>query len=140
VNKASNITQVQQLKNKRLCLPYGYSDKFVKGGVVDSLNLTINRVVDGAACIGHVQRGWSDAGLTNTYVSVNEITNSRLIDRELRIINADVEKVPLHFVISVSYPDAQTWMDNFNQAFYRITQNGVKAEIDNTFIQLIETL
>ena len=139
VSQASNFTDVQQLKNKRLCLPYGYSADFVKDGVVDSLNLKINRVVDGAACIGHVQRGWSDAGLTNDYVSVNEVNNDRLTDSKLVVLKKDVEQVPLHFIISTSYPEARKWMDKFDRAFQRLIENGAKAEIDDQFTQLLDS-
>ncbi|WP_166424697.1 transporter substrate-binding domain-containing protein [Paraglaciecola sp. 20A4] len=137
VAKTSNITDIQQLKNKRLCLPFGYSDDFAHDGVVDKLNLKINRVLDGAACIGHVQRGWSDAGLTNRYVSLNEVNNNRLIDSELRVLPTDLEKVNLHFIISKSYPDGQTWMERFNRAFSTLTKDGRKASIDQKFEQLI---
>lgn len=139
VSKASNFTDVQQLKDKRLCLPYGYSAEFVKGGVVESLNLKINRVVDGAACIGHVQRGWSDAGLTNDYVSVNEVNNDRLTDSKLVVLKKYVEQVSLHFIISTSYPEAKMWMDKFDRAFQRLIKSGAKAEIDNKFIRLLDS-
>lgn len=139
VSKASNITDIKQLKNKRLCLPYGYTDDFVAGGVIEQLDLKINRVLDGAGCIGHVQRGWSDAGLTNSYVSLNELTNTRLTDSKLRVLPGDIERVSLHFIISKSYPDGRAWMDKFNQAFERITLDGSKESIDHTFIRLIES-
>lgn len=138
VANASNITDVQQLKNKRLCLPFGYSDDFVDDGVVEKLNLKINRVLDGAACIGHVQRGWSDAGLTNSYVSLNEVSNNRLNDSELRVLPTDLEKVDLHFIISKSYPDAHAWIEKFNHAFNTLSKDGRKDAIDQKFIQLID--
>ena len=114
VAKTSNITDVQQLKNKRLCLPFG------------------------AACIGHVQRGWSDAGLTNSYVSLNEVSNNRLNDSELRVLPTDLEKVDLHFIISKSYPDAHAWIEKFNHAFNTLSKDGRKGAIDQKFMQLID--
>ncbi|MDO6837977.1 transporter substrate-binding domain-containing protein [Paraglaciecola chathamensis] len=139
VSRASNITDIQELSGKRLCLPYGYSDKFASGGIVDRLNLKINRVVDGAGCIGHVQRGWSDAGLTNSYVSLNEVTNTRLIDDKLLVLPTEVEQVSVHFIISKSYPNGREWMDNFNQAVQQLSKDGTKAKIDHIFSQIINS-
>lgn len=139
VSRASNITDIQELSGKRLCLPYGYSDEFASGGIVDRLNLKINRVVDGAGCIGHVQRGWSDAGLTNSYVSLNELTNTRLIDDKLLVLPTEVEQVSVHFIISKSYPNGREWMDNFNQTFQQLSKDGTKAKIDHIFSQIIDS-
>ena len=72
-------------------------------------------------------------------MSLNEVTNTRLIDDKLLVLPTEVEQVSVHFIISKSYPNGREWMDNFNQAFQQLSKDGTKAKIDHIFSQIIDS-
>jgi polar amino acid transport system substrate-binding protein len=130
----SVFNRIEDIQGKRLCIPHGYSIGKAEQTVIDQFAMTINRAKDGIGCVGQVQRGWSDAGLTNGYIQAIKLRHHTETEEPIRIFPQALSSEPLYFLISKSYPDAQLWMDRFNQAFLQLAENGQKQQIDQLFL------
>lgn len=135
VARNSGITEIEHLQRKRLCIPHGYSTEGIYADLVRNWNMVMIRAQNGMACIRHVEKGWSDVGLTNGYMT-NEVNRERFgIDSDLIILGHELEPIPLYFLISRSYPDAQTWISRFNNALKTLIETGKKEQIDERYRQ-----
>lgn len=134
VAKRSGITSVQQLSNKRFCLPYGYTVNTSGSSLLGKLNVEIIRAKDAMGCIGQVAKGWSDVGVTNSHIDFSTHKHLGQNSQSLVILAEELESVPLHFLISKTYLQAERWMQRFNQAYETISENGKKAAIDAEFM------
>lgn len=135
----STFTSPDQLKGKRLCFPFSYSLDSIEQGIVDKYQMKINRVKDGIGCVKHVQKGWSDAGLTNGYINANKLPKSEVNDISIVIFPEQLALIPLYLVISKDYPNAEKWIAEFEHAFSLLVKSGEKAAIDKRYIDLINT-
>lgn len=133
VSRKSGITNMSQLQGKRLCLPHGYSSAGIYTELTQTWNMVLNRVQDGMGCIRHVEKGWSDVGLTNGYLS-NEVNRERFgIDATLVVWPEPLDPVPLYFIIARTYPDAEQWMSRFNAALDVLEKSGRRERIDSQY-------
>lgn len=137
VAKNSAITHHDQLQSKRLCIPYGYTLGKVEPIVLTRYAMTLSHAKDSKGCIGQVQRGWSDAGLTNGYVDVRLLSVPYQDKDAIVVLSEDITTETLHFLISKDYPQAEAWMNKFNQAFDELQKSGEKSRIDQQFIRQI---
>tara|TARA_R110000751_G_scaffold15290_5_gene49529 strand:+ start:110660 stop:111520 length:861 start_codon:yes stop_codon:yes gene_type:complete len=139
---ASNarFSSPEQLQNKRLCFPFSYSLDPLEQGIVDKYQMSINRVKDGIGCIKHVQKGWSDAGLTNGYIHAEKLPKNAANDTSIVIFPEQVALVPLYLVISKDYANAQQWIEEFNYAFNLLQKSGAKAATEQRYLELIDNL
>jgi polar amino acid transport system substrate-binding protein len=137
VTQESGIKKVEKLKGKRLCIPHGYSVDTSPQGIVGRFNLSINRAKDGLGCVKHVQKGWSDVGLTNGYIVSEQIKTGFDEDKSIYILPEELTSVPLYLIISKQYPNAQEWIDRFNSAFAELSATGKKQQIDLQFTKLL---
>ena len=102
----------EQLKNKRF--PFSYSLDSLEQGIVDKYQMNINRVKDGIGCVKHVQKGWSDAGLTNGYIQADKLPKNENNDISIVIFPEQLALIPLHLVIGKDYPNAEQWLAEFD--------------------------
>lgn len=133
----SIFTTPEQLMNKRLCFPFSYSLDSLEQGIVDKFQMKINRVKDGIGCVKHVQKGWSDAGLTNGYIQADRLPINEINGNSIIIFPEQLALIPLHLVIGKRYPDALRWLQEFDHAFTLLQQSGEKAAEDKRFLDLI---
>jgi polar amino acid transport system substrate-binding protein len=133
----SEFHDIEQLSGKRLCIPHGYSIGDAEKIVIERFNMTVNRAKDGIGCVGQVQNGWSDAGLTNGYIQASKLSQKDTTDQPIHIFPQELSSEPLYFLISKSYPDAQEWMNKFNQAFIQLEASGQKQQIDTLFLDAL---
>ena len=133
----SDFKQIEQMQGKRLCIPHGYTIGQAEQLIITQYAMTVNRARDAIGCIGHVRRGWSDAGLTNGYVSPTKLTGAENGAAPIVIFEQQLSSEPLYFLISKSYPNAEQWMEKFNLAFAQLAANGQKHTIDQQFLQSI---
>jgi polar amino acid transport system substrate-binding protein len=136
VSKSSGIDSLTQLTGKSLCFPFDYSLSQLEEQVLKRFTMSVNLVKDGKGCIAHVQKGWSDAGLTNGYIDANKIKTNE--QQALHVFPQQVALIPLHFVVGKQRQDAQLWMNEFNNALGIIAKNGKKQSIDKRFRGLFE--
>ena len=136
----SKFTSPDQLKNKRLCFPISYSLDSLEQGIVDKYQMTINRAKDGLGCIKHVQKGWSDAGLTNGYIHAEKLPKNEVNNISVVIFPEQLAFIPLYLVISKDYSNAEQWIQEFNYAFTLLQKSGDKASTDQLYLDLINTL
>jgi hypothetical protein len=106
------FTSPEQLMNKRLCFPFSYSLDSLEQGIVDKFQMKINRVKDGIGCVKHVQKGWSDAGLTNGYIRANKLPKNEGDDISIVIFPEQLALIPLYLVIGKDYPNAKNGWQN----------------------------
>lgn len=137
VSGNSTFTSPEQLKNKRLCFPFSYSLDSLEQGIVDKYHMSINRAKDGIGCIKHVQKGWSDAGLTNGYIQADKLPKDDINEIAIVIFPEQLALIPLHLVIGKNYPNAEQWLIEFNYAFNLLLKSGEKAATDKQFLDLI---
>ena len=140
VASESSFTSPEQLKNKRLCFPFSYSLDSLEQGIVNKYQMTINRAKDGIGCVKHVQKGWSDAGLTNGYIHAEKLPKNTTNDIPIVIFPEELISIPLYLVISKDYLNAEQWIQEFNYAFSLLQKNGDKAATDKLYLELINTL
>ncbi|GGD73992.1 substrate-binding periplasmic protein [Lacimicrobium alkaliphilum] len=135
VARNSGITEIGHLQGKRLCIPHGYSAEGIYAELLLQWRMVMIRAQNGMACIRHVEKGWSDVGLTNGYMT-SEVNRERFgIGSDLVILAHELDPIPLYFVISRSYPDAQTWINRFNTALKTLIDTGEKQQIDEKYRQ-----
>jgi polar amino acid transport system substrate-binding protein len=134
----SAYKQPQDLMGKRLCFPFSYSLDSVEQGIVERFKMTINRAKDGIGCIKHVQKGWSDAGLTNGHIQATRFPKNN--NNSIVIFTDQLAVVPLHLVVSKEHPQASKWIEEFNHGFDLLEQSGEKTQIDQQFLQLLKAL
>ena len=133
----SAYKNIEQMQGKRLCIPHGYTIGQAEQLIVTQYAMSINRAKDAIGCIGQVRRGWSDAGLTNGYVAPDKLSDVDHGVAPIVIFEQQLSSEPLYFLIGKNYPDAQRWMDKFNQAFSQLQATGQKHKIDQMFIEAI---
>lgn len=136
----SPFTSPEQLQNKRLCFPFSYSLDSLEQGIVDKYQMTINRVKDGIGCVKHVQKGWSDAGLTNGYIHAEKLPKNTTNGVTIVIFPEQLALVPLYLVISKDYSNAQQWIEEFNYAFGLLQKSGEKIATEKMYLELIDNL
>lgn len=137
VAKKSSFSSPSSLMTKRLCFPYDYALSPIEQKIVDEFQMTVNRVKDGIGCVKHVQKGWSDAGLTNGYIDTSKLSEAHKEGKEIKIFTRQLALVPLYFLISKERKNAQVWMDEFNYALLIIEKNGKKSAIKKQYLQLM---
>ena len=125
----------EQLKNKRF--PFSYSLDSLEQGIVDKYQMNINRVKDGIGCVKHVQKGWSDAGLTNGYIQADKLPKNENNDISIVIFPEQLALILLHLVIGKDYPNAEQWLAEFDQAFSLLKKSGEKSAVAQRYIDLI---
>lgn len=140
VAKNSGFSGPEDLRGKRLCFPLSYSLDSLEQGLVDKFEMTINRVKDGIGCFKHVQKGWSDAGLTNGYIHPDKLALDNNQDNPIIVFTQQLALIPLHLIISKDYPDAEKWLHEFNHAFSQLDKSGEKSHIDGEYLELIRFL
>jgi polar amino acid transport system substrate-binding protein len=84
-----------------------------------------------------VQKGWSDAGLTNGYIQADRLPINEINGNSIIIFPEQLALIPLHLVIGKRYPDALRWLQEFDHAFTLLQQSGEKAAEDKRFLDLI---
>jgi polar amino acid transport system substrate-binding protein len=131
------FTSPEQLMNKRLCFPFSYSLDSLEQGIVDKFQMKINRVKDGIGCVKHVQKGWSDAGLTNGYIRANKLPKNEGDDISIVIFPEQLALIPLYLVIGKDYPNAKKWLAEFDYAYTLLQLSGEKAAEDQRYLDLI---
>lgn len=136
----STFTSSEQLKNKRLCFPYSYSLDSLEQGIVDKYQMTINRAKDGIGCVKQVQKGWSDAGLTNSYINAEKLPKNQANNTSIVIFPEQMALIPLYLVISKDYPNAKQWIKEFNYGFTLLEKSGEKDATDQQYLELINNL
>ncbi|MEP1447553.1 MAG: transporter substrate-binding domain-containing protein [Paraglaciecola sp.] len=136
----SQFTSPEQLRNKRLCFPFSYSLDSLEQGIVDKYQMTINRVKDGIGCIKHVQKGWSDAGLTNGYIHAEKLPKNDVSGVSIVIFPEQLALVPLYLLISKDYANAQQWVEEFNYAFGLLQKSGEQTATQKMYLELIDNL
>jgi polar amino acid transport system substrate-binding protein len=135
----SKFTSAEQLKNKRLCFPFSYSLDSIEQGIVDKYQMSINRAKDGIGCVKHVQKGWSDAGLTNGYIHADRLPKNEGNDTSIVIFPEQLALMPLYLIISKDNSNAQQWINEFDHAFTLMQKSGEKAKTDQLYLDLINT-
>lgn len=136
VAKDSGFLSIEQLKGKRLCFPLDYTIGSVEQAIFDKFEMIINRAKDGFACVKHVNKGWSDAGITNGYIDaarINIISDEKV--DSIRIFNELLGNTPLYLVISKQHPQGQKWIDEFNHGLKLLESSGKKSIIDKQHLQ-----
>jgi polar amino acid transport system substrate-binding protein len=106
-------------------------------GIVDKFQMKINRVKDGIGCVKHVQKGWSDAGLTNGYIRANKLPKNEGVDISIVIFPEQLALIPLYLVIGKDYPNAKKWLAEFDYAYTLLQLSGEKAAEDQRYLDLI---
>lgn len=136
VAKDSDFLSIEQLKGKRLCFPLNYTIGSVEQAIFDKFEMVINRAKDGFACVRHVNKGWSDAGITNGYINAAriKIVSDEKVD-SIRIFDELLGNIPLYLVISKHHPQAQSWIDEFNHGLKLLESSGQKSIIDKQHLQ-----
>ncbi|WP_158966886.1 ABC transporter substrate-binding protein [Paraglaciecola sp. L3A3] len=137
VAQNSEFSTLESLTTKRLCFPYDYALSSLEKDIVNKYAMTINRVKDGTGCIKHVLKGWSDAGLINSYIDISKLSAVQDEEQMIKVFAQQLALVPLHFVISKQGKDSQLWIDKFDQALAQIDSNGERAIIDNQYRKLL---
>ncbi|MDP5041695.1 MAG: transporter substrate-binding domain-containing protein [Paraglaciecola sp.] len=137
VAQDSRIDTIEKVRGKRLCIPHGYSIGAAEQSVIERFAMTVNRAKDGLGCVGQVQRGWSDAGLTNGYIKATKLHKTDGPYGPIKIFPEELSTEPLYFVMSKSYPHAQEWMNKFNVALEQLVAKGQKQQIDKVFIEAL---
>ena len=137
VSSQSSFKKPKDLTGKRLCFPLDYELGNSETDIVEKFRMTINRVKDGIGCAKHVQKGWSDAGLTNEYVQVNKLKLGSDQQNEIEILPEELALVPLHFVIPKTNINGQNWMDKFNHGFELLIKSGEKSKIDQQYLKAV---
>ena len=132
----SEYSNIEQLRGKRLCFPLSYSLGEVEKATLEKYEMTINRAKDGYGCIQHVNKGWSDAGLTNGYINANRL-NKTPNQSAIKIFETQLGVLPLYLVISKNHPQSQKWIDEFNHGLALLESSGEKSDIDQQHLQLI---
>ncbi|WP_088328373.1 transporter substrate-binding domain-containing protein [Lacimicrobium sp. SS2-24] len=135
VSRTSGITDPEHLHGKSLCLPHGYSKAGVYAYLTERWNMVMHRAQDGVGCFLQVEKGWSDAGLTNGYLSEPNNLARFDMDSSLAILPIELDSEALHFLISKDYPNASVWVARFNNALDKITETGKRARIDAHYQQ-----
>lgn len=138
VSSQSNYSKPSDLMNKRLCFPLGYSLGIAVKSIIERYQMSVNRTKDGRGCVLHVQKGWSDAGLTNGHMQANKFVLDPKLDNKIVILPEQLALVPLHLVIAKNTVNAQQWMEKFDHAFFLLGQSGEKSATDAQFIKLLE--
>ena len=133
----SAFKKIEQIQGKRLCIPHGYTIGQAEQRIIEQYAMTVNRAKDAIGCVGQVQRGWSDAGLTNGYIAAHKISQSKNGEAPIIIFPQELSFEPLYFLVSKTYPNAQQWIDEFNQAFATLEKSGQKQNIDELFLRAI---
>ncbi|MEP0356804.1 MAG: transporter substrate-binding domain-containing protein [Paraglaciecola sp.] len=136
VAQNSDFLFIEQLKGKRLCFPFDYSIGAIEKIIIERFNMNVNRAKDGFACIQHVNKGWSDAGITNGYIDATRI-NAGSDEKEdsIRVFDELLGNIPLYLVISKQYPQGQKWIEEFNHGLKLLESSGKKSTIDKLHMQ-----
>lgn len=135
----SKFTSPDKLKKKRLCFPFSYSLDSIEQGIVEKYQMSINRAKDGIGCVKHVQKGWSDAGLTNGYIHVDKLPRNENGDISIVIFPQQLAVIPLYLVIAKDHLNAEQWIAEFNYAYTLLQASGEKAATDQQYLDLINT-
>lgn len=135
--KASGFDSLMSLQGKRLCFPYDYSLSVIEQQIVTKFQMTVNRVKDGIGCIKHVQKGWSDAGLTNGYIDTSKLSSNHWQAKHIKVFKQQLALVPLYFVVGKHTSHAQQWIDEFNYALTGLEKSGELNRINSTYKNIL---
>lgn len=116
---------------------FNYSLDSLEESIVDKYHMRINRAKDGIGCVKHVQKGWSDAGLTNGYIQADKLPKNDTDDMSIIIFPEQLALIPLHLIISKDYPNAEQWLVEFNYAFTLVEKSGEKSAVDKRYMDLM---
>ncbi|GAB5386522.1 MAG: hypothetical protein Alis3KO_36450 [Aliiglaciecola sp.] len=134
VSAESEYTKLSQLSKKNLCLPHGYTLDSWSTQFFEQYEFRISRAKDANACAGQIMKKWSDVGLINGYFTSSELMSRFGSLDNLRLLDDEIGKVPLHFIVPKSLPNAASIVQQFNLSLHAISQSGEKQMIDQRFI------
>ncbi|MBU2876778.1 transporter substrate-binding domain-containing protein [Aliiglaciecola lipolytica] len=132
-NKNKNVMSLAELKKARLCLPHGYSLSREQVALIDKHQLIIQNASTAGGCVMQVAKGWSDLGFINGYLQSEN--NATLFTKlsNVNVLQIPVANVPLFYIVSRQFKDAQQHIDRFNEALAFIEKSGKRREIDQQF-------
>ncbi|MFT2092491.1 substrate-binding periplasmic protein [Paraglaciecola sp. 2405UD69-4] len=138
VAQNSDYLSIEQLKGKRLCYPLDYSIGAIEQGIIDRFNFVVNRAKDGFACVKHVTKGWSDAGITNGYIDATRIKVGDKKQPAIRVFDELLGNIPLYLVVGKHHPHAQNWIEEFNHGLKLLETSGKRSSIDQHHLHIIQ--
>lgn len=133
----TTIKSLEDIHNKSLCLPMGYTISQSINSIKAVYSLTVNRAKDMEACFGHVAKGWSDLGVINGHFSQQYIRDVFHQSSTFNILSDPLDTVSLHFIVARSLPNSQQWIKSFNKGLNELAENGRLAEIEAQFLTVL---
>ncbi len=134
VAKDSPIQKMEDLRDKRICIPLGYE---VSKRLGDTINYNLNqqegRPIDLSGCLHMIQSGRKDFFIINEmhgWMTIQKIfhTKAKAYFRTLKS-EKSTEKETHHLIVSKTHPDGKRIISDFNKGLKNIKEEGILEKI-----------
>lgn len=136
VRADSSLTSLDQADGRRMCVPLGYAvSANVQAQLGDVVYLE-ERPPTMTHCFQMLDRDRVDM------IAVNLLQGQRIARKDLsppvavRMLDEVLTQSDQHLVVARDHPEAQAFLDAFDQALLRLRENGVIESIENRHLEL----
>lgn len=131
------VRSLEGLKGLTYCNPVGFTDENALAEMRSKGDITRIKPANLISCFNMLKAGRVDFVKTNHHVAHHFIGANNLSDNTIKPLPFVVEPMSLHLMVPKSRPDAEEFINEFNQRFKAMQQAGQIRALTETYLDAL---